>query len=71
MTWKDNDIKKSQENHNTEAYEEERNCPRLKRQMMDIQEGTVLQRDMSESKSRHDFNKSITKTSKFPLYKKG
>lgn len=52
MTWKEDDIKKSQKNHNTQAYEEERNCPGLKRGMVDTQEGNVLQRDRCQDQNQ-------------------
>jgi hypothetical protein len=51
MTWKEED-KKSQENHITQAYEEERNCTGLKREKVDTQEGTVLQSDRCQDRNQ-------------------
>jgi hypothetical protein len=44
--------KKSQENHITQAYEEERNCTGLKREKVDTQEGTALQSDRCQDRNQ-------------------
>lgn len=47
MTWKENNVKKTQENHNKQRYEEERNDPELDKGIIDTQQGMDLQKDMS------------------------
>jgi hypothetical protein len=77
MTWKEDHVKESQENHSSQEHqdqgaEEERNSPEKDRGLVNIQEGTDLQKDrcqeLNQDVTYHCF---IKKTSETTCYKKG
>jgi hypothetical protein len=45
MTWKEDKVKKSQEKHNNQIYEEERNSPESDKGRVNTQECTAFQKD--------------------------
>jgi hypothetical protein len=62
MTWKEDHVKVLQENHNSQEHqdqgsEEERNSPEKDSGLVDIQEGTDLQKDRCQ-----ELNQDVTTT---------
>jgi hypothetical protein len=72
MTWKEDEVLKSQEKHNNQICEEERNSPELNKERVDTQDCTAFQNDRNQE-LKQDVNIAISsqRLRKPPIMRRG